>query len=212
MADKKIYLSEKEIPEAWYNIQADLPQPLAPPLNPKTGQPLGPEDLLAIFPESLIKQEMSTERWIEIPEQVREIYKIWRPSPLKRATRLEKALKTPARIYFKDESVSPAGSHKPNTSVAQAYFNKEAGVLFTRTEGIIPAPESSHAIRAAIDEALKCKETGEEKCIVFCLSGHGHFDMSSYDAYFEGNLTDYAYPEEKIREALKELPDIKENR
>lgn len=454
VSDKKIYLSEKEIPEAWYNIQADLPQPLAPPLNPKTGQPLGPEDLLPIFPESLIRQEMSTERWIEIPDEVREIYKIWRPSPLRRATRLEKALKTPARIYFKDESVSPAGSHKPNTSVAQAYFNKEAGVkriatetgagqwgsalafacklmdikctvymvkcsyeqkpyrkmmmhtwgaevfpspsdrtnagremqkrfpgtsgslgmaiseavedaathddtkyalgsvlnhvllhqtvigletkkqlaiaedkadvligcvgggsnfpglffpyvadklkganlefiacepeacptlskglfkydygdtakltpllkmytlghtfvppgihagglryhgdapllcllvnqglvkakafhqlaafeagvLFARTEGIIPAPESAHAIKGAIDEALKCKETGEEKCIVFCLSGHGHFDMGSYDAYFEGNLTDYAYPEEKIKEALKELPDIKENR
>ncbi len=449
MSDKKIFLGESEIPQAWYNVQADLPEPLAPPLNPKTGKPLGPEDLAPIFPMSLIKQEVSTERWIEIPSAVREVYKIWRPTPLKRATNLEKALKTPARIYFKDESVSPPGSHKPNTAVAQVYYNKsegvknittetgagqwgsalsfacnifgvkctvymvrvsyeqkpyrkiliqtwgaevypsptdrtnagrkireqfpntpgslgiaiseaveeaathedtkyalgsvlnhvllhqtvigletkkqlklagekkpdvlvgcvgggsnfpglffpfvpdklkgedidiiacepeacptltkglykydfgdtaqltpllkmytlghtfippaihagglryhgdapllcllvnkgiararafhqnsvfEAAVLFAKTEGILPAPETAHAIKGAIDEAIKCRETGEEKCIVIGFSGHGHFDLGAYSAYLDGKLNDYAYPEEKIKEALKHLP------
>ncbi|WP_022853935.1 TrpB-like pyridoxal phosphate-dependent enzyme [Thermodesulfatator atlanticus] len=448
MDEFKIVLSEKELPEAWYNIIPRLPKPPAPPLNPKTGEPVKPEELEPIFPRSLIEQEMSPEPWIEIPEAVREVYKLWRPTPLRRARKLEKALGTPARIYFKDESVSPPGSHKPNTAVAQAYYNKEAGIkrlatetgagqwgsalsfacklfglkctvymvkvsyeqkpfrkslmhiwgaevfpspsertnsgrkileenpdstgslgiaiseavedaatnqdtnyalgsvlnhvllhqtiigletqkqlalveekpdiligcvgggsnfagfafpfigdiiekkldaeviavepsscptltkgiytydfgdtagltplllmhtlghsfeppaihagglryhgdaplvcqlvkdgfikpraypqnpcfeaaiLFAQTEGIIPAPETSHAIRAAIDEALKCKETGEEKVIVFSFSGHGHFDLAAYDAYLEGKLEDYEYPEEKIKEALKAL-------
>jgi len=447
MSDKKIYLSEKEIPSAWYNIQADLPEPLSPPLNPKTGKPIGPEDLSAIFPMELIKQEVSTEKWIEIPSEIREVYRIWRPTPLKRATELEKALKTPARIYYKDESVSPPGSHKPNTAVAQAYFNKKEGVkrittetgagqwgsalsfacnifglkcvvymvrvsfdqkpyrkiliktwgaevypsptdrtnsgrkireldpetpgslgiaiseavedaathddtkyslgsvlnhvllhqtivglelqkqlklvdekadvlvgcvgggsnfagfvfpfvlnklkgenirfvacepeacptftrgvfrydfgdtaeltpllkmytlghtfippgihagglryhgdapllsllvnkeiieakafhqnavfesavLFAKTEGILPAPETAHAIKGAIDEAIRCREENKEECIVIGFSGHGHFDLSSYDAYLEGKLKDYAYPEEKV----KEIEDIK---
>ncbi len=448
MDEFKIVLSEKELPEAWYNIIPRLPNPPAPPLNPKTGEPVKPEELEPIFPRSLIEQEMSPEPWIEIPEAVREVYKLWRPTPLRRARKLEKALGTPARIYFKDESVSPPGSHKPNTAVAQAYYNKEAGIkrlatetgagqwgsalsfacklfglkctvymvkvsyeqkpfrkslmhiwgaevfpspsertnsgrkileenpdstgslgiaiseavedaatnqdtnyalgsvlnhvllhqtiigletqkqlalveekpdiligcvgggsnfagfafpfigdiiekkldaeviavepsscptltkgiytydfgdtagltplllmhtlghsfeppaihagglryhgdaplvcqlvkdgfikpraypqnpcfeaaiLFAQTEGIIPAPETSHAIRAAIDEALKCKETGEEKVIVFSFSGHGHFDLAAYDAYLEGKLEDYEYPEEKIKEALKAL-------
>jgi len=444
-----INLSPSELPEAWYNIQPDLPTPLAPPLNPKTGEPIKPEELAAIFPMELIKQEVSQERWIEIPDAVRDVYKLWRPTPLRRAMNLEKALGTPARIYYKDESVSPPGSHKPNTAVAQAYYNKEAGikrlatetgagqwgsalsfacklvglkctvymvkvsyyqkpfrkslmhiwggevypspsdrtqsgrgmlaqnpdtngslgmaiseavedaathddtnyslgsvlnhvllhqtvlgletkkqlqlagekpdvligcvgggsnfggfcfpfvpdklsgkldyeiigveptscptltkglyrydfgdtvgltplllmhtlghtfeppgihagglryhgdspllsllvdkkvikavaypqnpcfeaaVLFANTEGTVPAPETSHAIKAAIDEALKCKETGEEKCIVFNFSGHGHFDLNSYDAYLEGKLENYEYPEEKIRAALEQLP------
>ncbi len=449
MEDVKITLSEKDLPEAWYNIIPRLPEPPAPPLNPQTGQPVKPEDLAAIFPQALIAQEMSPEPWIEIPEEVRAVYRLWRPTPLCRARNLEKALGTPARIYFKNESVSPPGSHKPNTAVAQAYYNKkegirrlatetgagqwgsalsfacklfglectvymvkvsyeqkpfrkslmhiwgaevypsptdrtqsgrkileenpestgslgiaiseavedaathedtnyalgsvlnhvllhqtviglevqkqlalveekpdvligcvgggsnfagfafpfigdilegsleaeviaveptscptltkglyrydfgdtagltplllmhtlghsfeppaihagglryhgdapllcqlvkdgvvkpraypqnpcfEAAVLFARTEGIVPAPETSHAIRAAIDEALKCKETGEEKVIVFNFSGHGHFDLASYDAYLAGKLEDYEYPEEKIREALERLP------
>ena len=446
--EHKITLSEKELPTAWYNIIPRLPKPPAPPLNPKTGEPVKPEELAPIFPQSLIEQEMSPEPWIEIPEPVREVYRLWRPTPLHRARNLEKALGTPARIYFKNESVSPPGSHKPNTAVAQAYYNKEAGIrrlatetgagqwgsalafacrlfglectvymvkvsfeqkpfrkslmhiwgaevypspterteagrrilaknpdsrgslgiaiseavedaathedtnyslgsvlnhvllhqtvigleaqkqlalveekpdvligcvgggsnfagfafpfvgdilegkleaeviavepascptltkgiytydygdtagltplllmhtlghsfeppaihagglryhgdaplvcqlvkegvikpraypqnpcfeaalLFARTEGIVPAPETSHAIRAAIDEALKCKETGEEKVIVFNFSGHGHFDLAAYDSYLAGELEDYEYPEEKIKEALKEL-------
>ncbi len=448
MAENKITLSEKELPEAWYNIIPRLPSPPAPPLNPRTGEPVKPEELAPIFPQSLIEQEMSPEPWIEIPEEVRKVYRLWRPTPLHRARNLEKALKTPARIYFKNESVSPPGSHKPNTAVAQAYYNKKAGIkrlatetgagqwgsalafacklfglectvymvkvsfeqkpfrkslmhiwgaevfpspterteagrrilaqnpnsrgslgiaiseavedaathqdtnyslgsvlnhvllhqtvigleaqkqlalieekpdiligcvgggsnfagfafpfigdilqgkleaeviavepascptltkgiytydfgdtagltplllmhtlghsfeppaihagglryhgdaplvcqlvkegiikpraypqnpcfeaalLFARTEGIIPAPETSHAIRAAIDEALKCKESGEEKVIVFNFSGHGHFDLAAYDSYLAGELEDYEYPEEKIKEALEEL-------
>ncbi len=445
----KIYLSEKEMPDAWYNILPELPTPLAPPLHPATGKPVTPDDLKPIFPDALIAQEMSSDTWIEIPSEVKEIYKLWRPSPLHRARNLEKALGTPARIYYKNESVSPPGSHKPNTAVAQAYYNKKAGVqrlatetgagqwgsalsfacklfgikctvymvkvsyhqkpyrrilmhvwdgevypsptdrtnvgraalaknpdtkgslgmaiseavedaathedtnyalgsvlnhvllhqtvigleaqkqlalaedkadivlgcvgggsnfggialpfardkikgksnveligiepascptltkgqyrydygdtagmtplmlmhtlghsfeppgihagglryhgdapvlcnlvqsglitaraytqkpifeaalLFARTEGIVPAPETSHVIKGAIDEALTCKETGEEKCILFCFSGHGHFDLAAYDDYLDGKLVDYEYPEEKIAEALKDLP------
>ncbi len=445
----KILLDEKELPTAWYNVLPDLPEPLAPPLNPQTGQPVTPDDLKPIFPDDLIMQEVSQETWIEIPAEVREIYKLWRPTPLIRARRLEKALGTPARMYFKNEGVSPPGSHKPNTAVAQAYYNKKAGVnklttetgagqwgsalsfacslfdmhctvymvkvsynqkpyrrilmhvwggevypsptertnagraileknpdsmgslgiaiseavedaathddtnyalgsvlnhvllhqtvigletkkqlelvgddadvivgcvgggsnfagmilpfvkdkidgkkdidiiaiepkscptltkglyqydygdtagmtplmlmytlghtfeppgihagglryhgdapilcnlvknkvvspkaytqnpvfeaavTFARTEGIIPAPETSHAIKGWIDEALKCKDTGEEKAIVCCFSGHGHFDLAAYDDYLEGRLEDYEYPKDKIDEALKDLP------
>ncbi|MEK6645078.1 MAG: TrpB-like pyridoxal phosphate-dependent enzyme [Candidatus Firestonebacteria bacterium] len=449
MNDTKIVLSEKEIPQQWYNIQADLPEPLPPTLKPD-GTPIGPQDLAPIFPMELIKQEVSRERWIDIPDDILRIYKLWRPTPLYRAFNLEKELKTPARIYYKNESVSPAGSHKPNTAVAQAYYNKkegvkrlttetgagqwgsaiafacnlfglectvymvkisfeqkpyrkilmqtwgakvypsptnltnagremlkkdpssmgslgmaiseavedaathndakyslgsvlnhvllhqtviglelkkqleiaqekpdiiigcvgggsnfsgitfpfvsdklkgknirfiaveptacptltkgpyrydygdaakmtplvkmytlghsfvpsgihagglryhgdapllcllankgiiesvaypqipvfEAAVLFARTEGILPAPETAHAIKCAIDEALKCKETKEEKCIVIGFSGHGHFDLAAYDAYLNNKLEDFAYPEEKIKEALKDLPNI----
>ena len=445
----KIQLDEKEMPSAWYNILTELPIPLAPSLHPATGKPVTPDDLKPIFPDSIIEQEMSQEPWIEIPGPVRDIYRLWRPTPLHRARNLEKALKTPARIYYKDEGVSPPGSHKPNTAVAQAYYNKMAGVkrlatetgagqwgsalsfacglfdmkctvymvkvsynqkpyrkilmqvwggevypsptdrtnvgravlaknpnsngslgmaiseavedaathddtnyalgsvlnhvllhqtvigletqrqlelaedkadivigcvgggsnfggmaipfardnirrksnveiigvepmscptltkgqfrydfgdtagmtplllmytlghsfeppgihagglryhgdapilcnlvhsglvkakaypqnpvfeaalLFARTEGIVPAPETSHAIRAVIDEALKCNETGEEKCIVCCFSGHGHFDLAAYDDYMSGRLVDYEYPEDMIVEALKDLP------
>ena len=449
--DKKIFLPESEIPQRWYNILPDLPEPLPPPINPATKEPLKPEDLAKIFPMELIRQEASQERWIEIPDELIRVYKIWRPTPLHRAYDLEKALGTPARIYYKNESVSPPGSHKPNTAVAQAYFNKkegikrlttetgagqwgsalafacnlfglectvymvrvsyeqkpyrkimmqtwgatvypsptnltnsgravlqedpdspgslgvaiseavedaathddtnyslgsvlnhvilhqtiiglevekqleiagekkpdivvgcvgggsnfggismpfvrrrlqgedirfiavepsacpsitkglyrydygdvagltpllmmhtlghrfipprlhagglryhgmaplvsllakkgiveavsynqnpvfEAAILFAKTEGIIPAPETAHAIKAVIDEAIKCRETGEEKCIVFNFSGHGHFDLSAYEAYLSGKLVDYEYPEEKILEALKELPVV----
>jgi tryptophan synthase beta chain len=127
-------LSEKEIPTHWYNLLADFPEPLPPPLHPGTRQPVPPDALLAIFPENLVQQEMSAERWVEIPEPVREIYTLWRPSPLIRAVRLEKALQTPAHIYYKYEGVSPAGSHKPNTAVAQAYYNQVAGTKRLATE------------------------------------------------------------------------------
>ncbi|MBD2577997.1 TrpB-like pyridoxal phosphate-dependent enzyme [Oscillatoria sp. FACHB-1406] len=130
----KYLLSEQQIPTAWYNIQADLPAPLPPVLHPGTGKPISPPDLTPLFPPALIEQEVSLERWIEIPEEVRDIYRQWRPTPLYRARRLEKALDTPAKIYYKYEGVSPAGSHKPNTAVAQAYYNKQAGVKRLTTE------------------------------------------------------------------------------
>ncbi|HSG75715.1 MAG TPA: TrpB-like pyridoxal phosphate-dependent enzyme [Burkholderiales bacterium] len=135
MADSvKYILDETRIPKRWYNIAADLPKPLPPVLHPGTKQPIGPDDLAPLFPMALIGQEVSTEREIEIPEPVRDIYKQWRPTPLYRARRLEHALQTPARIYYKYEGVSPAGSHKPNTAVAQAFYNKEAGVKKITTE------------------------------------------------------------------------------
>jgi len=130
----KYVLDEGRIPKTWYNIVADLPRPPAPPLHPGTLQPIGPADLEPLFPMALIRQEVSAERTIEIPEPVRDIYRQWRPTPLFRARRLEAALATPARIYYKYEGVSPAGSHKPNTSVAQAFYNKEAGVKRLTTE------------------------------------------------------------------------------
>ena len=129
----KILLEESDIPTHWYNIVADMPNPPAPPMGPD-GKPVGPEALQAIFPDNIIEQEVSAERWISIPDEVREILTLWRPSPLYRAHRLERALGTPAKIYYKNESVSPAGSHKPNTAVAQAYYNKVAGIKRLSTE------------------------------------------------------------------------------
>jgi len=453
MPETKILLDEKDIPTHWYNIVADLPNPPAPPLG-GDGGPLAPEKMLAIFPGNILEQEMSAERWIPIPEPVREAYRLWRPSPLVRAHRLEAALGTPCKIYYKYEGVSPAGSHKPNSAIPQAYYNKmaginrlttetgagqwgsslalagqmfgleiriymvkvsyhqkpfrrsmmqtwgaevfasptnmteagrqvlaadpdnpgslgiaiseaveeaasradtnyalgsvlnhvllhqtvigqeakkqfekvgdypdmifapcgggcnfagvtfpffadkaagdkraqnlrfvavepsscptltkgvyaydfgdasgytplmkmytlghdfmppgihagglryhgdsplvsqlyheklieavavpqkatfEAGVQFARTEGIIPAPESCHAVRAAIDEALRCKVSGEPKTLLINLSGHGHFDMASYDKYFAGELEDYEHPDHAIEAALARLPKV----
>jgi tryptophan synthase beta chain len=447
----KYNLPESDVPTHWYNIAADLPKAPPPPLHPGTHEPIGPADLAPLFPMELIKQEVSTERYIEIPDEVREIYKLWRPTPLIRARRLEKALGTPAHIYFKYEGASPVGSHKPNTAVAQAYYNKqegikrlttetgagqwgtalamacnffgmelkvymvkvsygqkpyrrslmqlygasvvaspspdtnagrqilaatpdnpgslgiaiseavedaagrddtkyslgsvlnhvlmhqtvigqealkqmemageypdvvigcagggsnfagmafpfmrdklvggkktrfvavepeacpsltkgeyrydfgdtagmtplvkmytlghtfipegihagglryhgmgnlicelynqgfmearayhqnavfEAAVQFTRSEAIVPAPESAHAIRAAIDEALAAKQAGEARVILFNLSGHGYFDMTAYDNYLSGKLQDFAYPAERVREAMTQVPVI----
>ncbi len=451
MSQTKYTLPESEIPRQWYNIAADMPNPMKPPLHPGTKQPVGPDDLAPLFPMALIEQEVSTQRWIDIPDEVLDVLRLWRPTPLFRAHRLEKALGTPAKIYYKYEGTSPAGSHKPNTSVAQAYYNKKEGVkriatetgagqwgsalalacnffgieakvymvrisyeqkpyrrvlmetwgasvipspsneteagrkilaedpdstgslgiaiseavedaasredtkyalgsvlnhvllhqtvvgletkkqmelagdypdvilgccgggsnfagltfpflydkihgkqidvigceptacptmtkghfhydfgdtvgmtplmpmhtlghtfvppgihagglryhgmaplvsqllrdeliraeafhqvecfdaavTFARSEGIVPAPESSHAIRGAINEALKAKEEGKEKVILFNLSGHGHFDMSAYDAYFSKKLEEYALPQEaldKAWEAIQNLP------
>lgn len=445
-------MDEEEVPEKWYNIQADFSPPMDPPINPETGEPAGPEDLKPIFPMELIKQEVSTDRWIPIPEEVRDVYKIWRPTPLYRARELEKALDTPAKIYYKWEGVSPPGSHKPNTAIAQAYYNVQAGTeriatetgagqwgsalafgtsffdvdctvymvrvsydqkpyrkimmrtwdaecvaspsertkfgkkmlekdpdtpgslgmaiseaiedaathenvkyslgsvlnfvllhqtvigleckkqlkqlddypdsvygcvgggsnfggvaipfaadklkgdkpdlnivacestacptltegpytydfgdtakmtpllkmhtlghefvpppihagglryhgdapilcklvndgvidaeayyqnevfeaakLFARTEGFIVAPESAHALKGTIEEALRCKETGEEKTILYANSGHGHFDLGSYEEYLDGELVDYEYPAELAKESLKKVPDV----
>lgn len=132
--ETRILLTEEEIPTHWYNIQADMPNLPRPPLHPATGLPVGPEDLKAIFPMELIAQEVTRERWVEIPEEVREIYRLWRPTPLYRARRLEKVLDTPARIFFKYEGVSPAGSHKLNTAVPQAYYNRREGIARLTTE------------------------------------------------------------------------------
>lgn len=445
----KILLQESDIPTHWYNVVADMPNPPAPPMGPD-GKPVGPDALAAIFPDNIIEQEVSGERWIDIPEPVREAWRLWRPSPLYRAHRLERALGTPAKIYYKNEAVSPAGSHKPNTAVAQAYYNKaaginrlttetgagqwgcslalagqlfgldvrvymvkisyeqkpyrrsmmqtwgaevyasptdmtesgrkilaahpdspgslgiaiseaaeeaagradtnyslgsvlnhvllhqtvigqeakaqlalvgdypdevyapcgggsnfggiafpffadkaagkdvrliaveptscptltkgqyaydygdaigltpllkmhtlghdfvppgihagglryhgdsplvsqlhneglvdavaipqletfEAGVLFARTEAIVPAPESNHAIAAVIRSARECAKSGEPKTILFNLSGHGHFDMSAYDRYFNNELEDYDFPAEAIAESLAHLPGV----
>jgi len=449
VSQTKILLDESDIPTHWYNVVADMPNPPAPPLGPD-GKPVSPDALAAIFPEALIGQEVSAERWIPIPEPVREVYRLWRPTPLFRAHRLEAALGTPAKIFYKYEGVSPAGSHKPNTAVVQAYYNREAGirrlttetgagqwgsslalagrmfgvdvrvfmvkvsyeqkpyrrsmmqawgaevlasptnvteagrkvlaadpassgslgiaiseaveeaasrkdtnyalgsvlnhvllhqtvigleakkqmekagaypdvviascgggsnfggiafpfladkaagkrvrlvaveptscptltkgvyaydfgdvagytplmkmytlghdfippgihagglryhgdsplvsqlyheklieaiavpqlatfeagVQFARTEGIIPAPESAHSVRVAIDEALAAKKVGEPRVILFNLSGHGHFDMSAYDKYFAGQLEDFDYPEAAIAESMKKLPKV----
>ena len=130
----KIVLDESELPTRWYNLLADLPVPPPPPLHPGTLQPVGPDDLAPLFPMDLIGQEVSAEQYLDIPGAVLDVYKLWRPSPLYRAYRLEKALQTPARIYYKYEGVSPAGSHKPNTAVPQAYYNARAGVRRLTTE------------------------------------------------------------------------------
>lgn len=446
----KITLDESEIPKQWYNINADLKTPLDPPLHPATLKPIGPQDLAPLFPMALIEQEMSPQRWVDIPEEVLKIYRLYRPTPLYRAFSLERAIGTRSKIYYKYEGVSPSGSHKPNTAIAQAYYNKQAGVkrlatetgagqwgsalslasklfglectvymvkvsyqqkpyrrsmietwgakvhasptnltnagramlkedpdslgslglaiseavedaathddtkyclgsvlnhvlmhqtvvgleakkqmeiagdypdvviaccgggsnlggianpfimdklagkkvraiaaepfscptltkgvyaydygdlaktgpvimmytlghdfmppgihagglryhgdspiisklvhegimeatalhqlecfeaatTFARSEGIIMAPESSYALRAAIIEAKKADESGKSITILFNLSGHGHFDMSAYDAYFAGNLKDYEYPKEKIEASLKKLPKV----
>src|SRR3954464_5963392 len=130
----KYFLPEDQLPPAWYNSAADLPSPPPPALHPGTGQPLGPADLAPLFPMALIMQEVSTERKIEIPEEVQAVYRQWRPTPLFRARRLEQALGTPAKIYYKYEGVSPSGSHKPNSAVPQAYENAQAGIAKLVTE------------------------------------------------------------------------------
>jgi len=134
MSQIKIHLDERDMPRQWYNIQADLPKPLPPVLHPGTKQPIGPADLAPLFPMGLIRQEVSQERYVDIPDEVLDIYRVWRPTPLVRARRLERALGTPAHIYYKWEGVSPAGSHKPNTAVPQAYYNKAEGVRRLTTE------------------------------------------------------------------------------
>ncbi|MBN1477183.1 TrpB-like pyridoxal phosphate-dependent enzyme, partial [Candidatus Sumerlaeota bacterium] len=134
MDQLKFLLSEKDMPQRWYNIVPDLPKPPLPPLHPGTKQPAGPDDLRPIFPMGLIMQEVTADPWVEIPDEVRRILSLWRPTPLHRARGLEKRLGTPARIYYKNEAVSPPGSHKPNTAVAQAYFNKIEGINHLTTE------------------------------------------------------------------------------
>ncbi len=158
MADQvKYLLDESQIPTHWYNIQADLPAPVPPTLHPGTGQPATADDLSVIFPDALIEQEVTTEREIEVPKPVREMYKIWRPAPMFRARRLEKALDTPAKIYYKYEGVSPAGSHKPNTALPQAWYNKEAGVTKLTTETGAGQWGSSLALACSLIGGIECK-------------------------------------------------------
>jgi tryptophan synthase beta chain len=152
----RIYLSEREIPKRWYNILHDMPEKPKPPLNPKTGGPVSADELSVIFPKSLIEQEISTKQWIDIPEEILKVYLLWRPTPLVRARALEKALDTPARIYYKYEGVSPSGSHKPNTAIAQAYYNKLEGVEQLTTE--TGAGQWGSALAFACNYfGLKCK-------------------------------------------------------
>ena len=156
MAERRFDLGEREIPRKWFNLLPELPEKPPPPLHPGTGQPIGPEALAPIFPISLIEQEVSTEAWIPIPEEVLEIYRLWRPTPLFRAERLERALATPARIYYKYEGVSPAGSHKPNTAVAQAFYNAKEGVKRLATE--TGAGQWGSALAFACNQfGLECK-------------------------------------------------------
>jgi tryptophan synthase beta chain len=158
--EQKILLKESEIPKQWYNLAADLPTPMLPPLGPD-GKPVGPEMLAPVFPMNLIEQEVTTKRWVDIPEPVLDILYRWRPSPLRRAFALEKYLKTPAKIYYKDESVSPAGSHKPNTAVPQAWYNKQFGIKKLTTE--TGAGQWGSAL------AYACKMVGGIECKVFMV-------------------------------------------
>ncbi len=152
----RIYLSEREIPKRWYNILHDMPEKPKPPINPKTGEPVSVDELSVIFAKSLIEQEISAKQWIDIPDEVLKVYLLWRPTPLVRARALEKALDTPARIYYKYEGVSPSGSHKPNTAVAQAYYNKLEGVEQLVTE--TGAGQWGSALAFACNYfGLKCK-------------------------------------------------------
>ncbi len=155
MKQVKFLLDEKDMPRQWYNLAADLPNPPLPPLGPD-GKPVNPEMLKPVFPMALIEQEVSTQRWIDIPEEVQQILALWRPSPLYRAIRLEQALGTPARIYYKNEGVSPAGSHKPNTAVPQAWYNKQAGITHLTTETGAGQWGSALAFACALI-GIKCK-------------------------------------------------------
>jgi tryptophan synthase beta chain len=194
-------LPQSAIPHQWYNIQADFPEPMPVPLHPATKEPIKLEDMLAIFPENLVRQEMSTERYIEIPDPVRDVYALWRPTPLLRAVRFEKALDTPAHIYYKYEGASPAGSHKPNTAVAQAYYNKQAGITRLATE--------TGAGQWGASLALACQIFGME-CMVYMV--RVSYDQKPYRKMLmhtwgadvvasPSNLTDFG------RKSLAEDPD-----
>ena len=200
MSPKKILLNESDIPRQWYNLAADLPTPLLPPLGPD-GNPVSPDMLAPVFPMNLIEQEVSAERWINIPEEVLDILYRWRPTPLRRAVYLEEHLKTPARIYYKDESVSPPGSHKPNTAVAQAWYNKQFGIKKLTTE--TGAGQWGSAL------AFACKLIGLE-CKVFMV--RISFDQKPYRKFMMGvwGANCVASPSSETnagRKVLKEMPN-----
>lgn len=295
----RLYLTEDQMPKQWYNLRADMKEKPAPLLNPATLKPLKAEDLYPIFCEELAKQELDeTTRYIDIPEEILDFYKMYRPSPLIRAYNLEKALKTPAKIYYKFEGNNTSGSHKLNSAIAQVYYAKkqglaglttetgagqwgtalaeacafynlpltvymvkvsyeqkpfrktvmqtfdakvipspskttkvgrailednpdtdgslgcaiseavEAAVEFAKQETILPAPESAHAIRAAMDEAILCRESGEAKTILFGLTGTGYFDMTAYNSYLTGTMSDYIPADEDLQKGFKKLPNV----
>jgi len=196
----KVVLNEDELPRQWYNIQADLEKPCPPPVD-KDGNPIGPDALAPVFPMNLIEQEVCQDRWVDIPEEILEVYKMWRPSPLYRAVRLEQALGTPAKIYYKNEGVSPPGSHKPNTAVAQAYYNREFGIKRLTTE--TGAGQWGSAL------AFGCKLMGLE-CKVFMV--RISFDQKPFRKIMmrTWGANCVASPSEETnagREILKQLPD-----
>ena len=200
-APTRFTLTQADIPTHWYNVLSDVPEPLPPPLHPGTKQPVGLADMMAIFPENLVMQEMTSERYVEIPEPVREIYAMWRPTPLLRAVRLEKTLQTPAHIYFKYEGDNPTGSHKPNTAVAQAYYNKQAGTKRIATE--TGAGQWGSAL------AMACRLFGLECCVYMVkVSYHQkpyrRLLMHTWGATVHGSPSGYTEYGKKV---LKEDPD-----
>ena len=201
MEPTKFLLNEKDVPESWYNIVPDLPFGLAPPLNPATREPVGPEAFAPIFPEEIILQEVTAEPYVPIPEEVREIYALWRPTPLFRARRLEKVLETPARIYYKYEGTSPAGSHKPNTAVPQAFFNKQEGVARLTTE--------TGAGQWGSSLAFACRQMGLECTVYMVRVSYGQkpyrrIMMETYGAKVHASPTDLT---QAGRNILEEDPD-----
>ena len=201
MKQRKFTLEENEIPENWYNIVADMPNKPLPPLNPGTLEPIGPEALAPLFPMALIEQEVSTEKWITIPDEVRNIYSLWRPTPLYRAHGLEKALDTPAKIYYKYEGVSPSGSHKPNTAVPQAYYNKQEGVKRITTE--TGAGQWGSAL------AFACQHFGIE-CDVYMVKlsyHHKPYRKSMMNAWGANVFASPSNRTEAGRKILAENPD-----
>jgi tryptophan synthase beta chain len=203
VSERRIDLPISEIPDKWYNVAADLPTPLEPPLNPATGQPLTAPDMAPLFPMALLAQEMSTERWHEIPDEVREVYKTWRPTPVFRAYALEKALDTPAHIYYKNEGVSPAGSHKPNTAVAQAYYNKVEGINRLTTE--------TGAGQWGASLAMACSMFDME-CIVYMVrvsyeqKPYRRLQMKTWGATCYASPTDQTEFGRKIRAEMPDTP------
>ena len=201
MEPTKFLLDEKSLPESWYNIVPDLPFELAPPLNPATREPVGPEAFAPIFPKEIIRQEVTADRYVSIPEEVREIYALWRPTPLFRARRLEKALDTPAHIYYKYEGVSPTGSHKPNTAVPQAFYNKQEGVRRLTTE--------TGAGQWGSSLAFACRAMGLE-CTVYMVrvsheqKPYRRIMMETYGAAVHASPTDLT---QAGRDILDEAPD-----
>jgi tryptophan synthase beta chain len=201
MEPTKFLLDEKALPESWYNVVPDLPFALEPPLNPATREPVGPEAFAPIFPEAIIRQEVTGEPHVPIPEEVREIYSLWRPTPLLRARRLERFLDTPAHIYYKYEGGSPTGSHKPNTAVPQAYYNREEGVSRLATE--------TGAGQWGSSLAFACGVMGLE-CTVYMVrvsydqKPYRRIMMQTYGAEVHASPTDLT---QAGRNILKERPD-----
>jgi tryptophan synthase beta chain len=201
MSLRRVVLDEREIPQVWYNLQADLPEPLPTMLHPVTRNPLVPDDLAPIFPPDLIEQELSQERYIDIPGELMDIYRSWRPSPLYRALRLEQELKTPAKIYYKYEGVSPAGSHKLNTAIAQVYYNKKAGIKALTTETGAGQWGSSLSIACQLF-GLECKVY-----MVRVSYNQKPYRRSFMEVYGAQVLSSPSQETEAGRKVLKEQPD-----